>query len=635
MRQKIEALKMAMGHQDQDGVPGNLRKQLALAVRGIQWSYAIFWSTPVTQPGVLKWIDGYYNGDIKTRKTVQAGEVNEDQLGLHRTEQLKELYSSLLTGESEEDLQPQAKRPSASLSPEDLTDTEWYFLVCMSFVFDVGQGLPGKTLATNETVWLCNAHQAESRVFSRSLLAKSASIQTVVCFPYLGGVIELGVTELVTEDPNLIQQIKNSFLEVDHSVISKRPNYVSNDAKNDMNSVSQKPDHNALENDAYPVEINSPHDSSNGFVANKEAEDSLMVVDGIGETSQAQSWRFMDDNMSNGANNSLNSSDCISQNNANCEKLSSLSSGEKETKPCPLDHQENDQKKPHLLDHQRDDAQYQAVLSTLLKSSDQLTLGPHFRNMNKKSSFAGWKTDIQMPRFGTAQKLLKKVLLEVPRMHAGVIHKFSRENGKKNSLWRAEVDDIDRNRVISERRRREKINERFMHLASMLPTSSKADKISLLDETIEYMKELERRVQELEARSARRSNDTAEQTSDNCGTSKFNDIRGSLPNKRKAFDMDEMEPESCNGLLKRSSADSIVINMIDKEVSIKMSCLWSESLLLKIMEALTDLHMDCHTVQSSNIDGILSIAIESKSTGSKTVAVGTIREALQRVVWKS
>nr|AHY00341.1 JAF13 [Nicotiana tabacum] len=622
---------MAMGHQDQDGVPNNLRKQLALAVRGIQWSYAIFWSTPVTQPGVLEWSDGYYNGDIKTRKTVQVGEVNEDQLGLHRTEQLRELYSSLLTGEGEEDLQPQAKRPSAALSPEDLTDTEWYFLVCMSFVFNVGQGLPGKTSATNQTIWLCNAHQAESRVFSRSLLAKSASIQTVVCFPYLGGVIELGVTELVLEDPNLIQQIKNSF-EVDHSVISKRPNYNSNDAKDDMNVASRKLDHNVLESDAYPVEINnsSPHDSSNGFVANQEAEDSLMVVGVIGETSQAQSWKFVDDNMSNGVHNSLNSSDCISQ---NYEKLSPLSNGEKETKPCPIDRQEHNQNKLHLLDHQGDDAQYQAVISTLLKSSDQLTLGPHFRNINKKSSFAGWKNDTEAPRIGTAQKLLKKVLLEVPRMHGGVTHKFSRENRKKNGLWRPEVDDIDRSRVISERRRREKINERFMHLASMLPTGGKVDKISLLDETIEYMKELERRVQELEARSGKKTNDTAEQTSDNCGTSKFNDVNGSL--KRKACDMDEMEPESCNELLKGSSADGIVISMIDKEVSIKMRCLWSEGLLLKIMEALTDLQMDCHTVQSSKIDGILSIAIESKSNGLKTVSVGAIREVLQRVVWKS
>lgn len=279
----------------------------------------------------------------------------------------------------------------------------------------------------------------------------------------------------VIEDPNLIQQIKNYFLVVDHSIISKKPNYVSNDAKYDTNVVFQKPDHNALGSDAYPVENNysSPHDSSNGFVANQEAEDSLMVVDVIGETSQAQSWKFMDDNMSNEANNSFNSSDCISQNNANCEKLSPLSSGEKETKFRLLDRQENDQKKPHLLDHQRDDAQYQAVLSILLKSSDQLTLGPHFRNINKKSTFVGWKNDIQMPRLGTAQKLLKKVLLEVPRMHGGVVHQFSRENGKKNSLWRPEVDDIDRNCVISERRRREKINERFMHLASILPTGSK------------------------------------------------------------------------------------------------------------------------------------------------------------------
>lgn len=85
---------------------------------------------------VLEWGDGYYNGDIKTRKTVQATEMNPDQLGLQRSDQLRELYESLLQGETT----PQSKRPTAALSPEDLTDAEWYFLVCMSFVFNVGQG---------------------------------------------------------------------------------------------------------------------------------------------------------------------------------------------------------------------------------------------------------------------------------------------------------------------------------------------------------------------------------------------------------------------------------------------------------------------------------------------------------------
>lgn len=85
---------------------------------------------------MLEWGEGYYNGDIKTRKTIQAGELSVDQLGLQRSEQLRELYESLSAAESN----PQAKRPSAALSPEDLTDTEWYFLVCMSFVFNIGQG---------------------------------------------------------------------------------------------------------------------------------------------------------------------------------------------------------------------------------------------------------------------------------------------------------------------------------------------------------------------------------------------------------------------------------------------------------------------------------------------------------------
>ncbi|QHO07388.1 Transcription factor [Arachis hypogaea] len=73
----------------------NFKEQLALSVRSIQWSYAIFWSTSSTQPGVLSWGEGYYNGDIKTRKTSQGVELNSDQIGLQRSEQLRELYKSL------------------------------------------------------------------------------------------------------------------------------------------------------------------------------------------------------------------------------------------------------------------------------------------------------------------------------------------------------------------------------------------------------------------------------------------------------------------------------------------------------------------------------------------------------------
>ncbi|KAL4343623.1 hypothetical protein AHAS_Ahas11G0096900 [Arachis hypogaea] len=80
----------------------------------------LFESTSSTQPEVLSWGEGYYSGDIKTRKTSQGVELNSDQIGLQRSEQLRELYKSRKAVEAS----PQTKRRSAALSPEDLTDTE-------------------------------------------------------------------------------------------------------------------------------------------------------------------------------------------------------------------------------------------------------------------------------------------------------------------------------------------------------------------------------------------------------------------------------------------------------------------------------------------------------------------------------
>ncbi|KFK30627.1 hypothetical protein AALP_AA6G006500 [Arabis alpina] len=197
-----------------------LRKQLALAVRSVQWSYAIFWSSSPTQSGVLEWGEGSYNGDIKKRKKIYEAHC---KYGLQRSKQLRKLYLCMLEGDTSstthhddyDDGDDDGGRNSTTmmLSPDDLSDEEWYYLVSMSYVFSPSQCLPGRALATGETIWLCNAQYAETKLFSRSLLARSASIQTVVCFPLLGGVIELGVTELISEDPNVLQHIKSCLLE--------------------------------------------------------------------------------------------------------------------------------------------------------------------------------------------------------------------------------------------------------------------------------------------------------------------------------------------------------------------------------------------------------------------------------------
>jgi hypothetical protein len=87
---------------------------------------------------VLTWTDGFYNGEVKTRKISSSVELTADQLVMQRSEQLRELYEALLSGEC--DRRPAPVRPVSSLSPEDLGDTEWYYVVCMTYTFRPGQG---------------------------------------------------------------------------------------------------------------------------------------------------------------------------------------------------------------------------------------------------------------------------------------------------------------------------------------------------------------------------------------------------------------------------------------------------------------------------------------------------------------
>ncbi|KAL1569080.1 endoglucanase 3, variant 2 [Salvia divinorum] len=671
-----------MATADQKGVPDNLGKQLALAVRSTQWSYAIFWSFSAKKSGALGWSEGFYNGDIKTRKTVQAVELNLDPLGLQRTDQLRELFESLSLGESS----PQPKRPTAALSPEDLTDTEWYFLVCMSFVFNVGQGLPGRSYAENETIWLHNAHLADTKLFSRSLLAK-ASVElsefdimsvldiwicplagywecfltaccfsfvrliimagywicvtvtrTVVCFPHLGGVVELGTTELVLEDRSLIQHIKTSFLESSSDAVINP----SQDLVYQVLNQSNIPENNLDE-----VEVYSPNTSSDEFADNVLIGGSSLADGADGVPSQLQSWQYKDTAVSNGTNNATSSSDCVSQTHGNQEVEVQEFDGKKaSTANCvPISEESNRQMSPSFNGGGGGDVHYHSVLSSLLKSSHQLILGP-YRNGKKVSSFISWKDRKSTPWLSqstSAQRLLKQVLFRVARMHENAkIEASKNKDICVDHSGQQEGEEVDRNHVLSERKRREKISERFTILGSLVPSGGKVDKVSVLDHTIEYLRELERKVQDLEAykeaseresTTQSKAHDAMERTSDNYGNSKLGSIPKLLGNKRRASDVEKTASEN-KRTRSSSSTDSITISITDKDVLIEMRCSWRQCVLIQVMEALTQLNLDSQSVQSSNTDGILSLSINAKSKGVKGASAGAIKQALQRIIRK-
>lgn len=63
-------------------------------------------------------------------------EVSAEEASSQRSQHLKDLYESLSAGETN---QP-TKRPCAALSPEDLTESEWFYLMSLSFSFPSGVG---------------------------------------------------------------------------------------------------------------------------------------------------------------------------------------------------------------------------------------------------------------------------------------------------------------------------------------------------------------------------------------------------------------------------------------------------------------------------------------------------------------
>lgn len=121
------------------------------------------------------------------------------------------------------------------------------------------------------------------------------------------------------------------------------------------------------------------------------------------------------------------------------------------------------------------------------------------------------------------------------------------------------------------------------------------DKVSILDDTIEYVQELERKVKELESCRAK-----LEANYDNSKTSRAK--------KRKSRDIYESEAE----FERFATADNINVSINEKDVQIEIKCPWREGMLLEIMDAISNLHLYSHTVQSSTNRGILSLTIKSE-----------------------
>ncbi|KAG6483886.1 hypothetical protein ZIOFF_060672 [Zingiber officinale] len=645
---------------EEDSREQHLRKQLAAAVRKIGWSYAIYWSISSHQPGVLAWTDGFYNGEIKTRKTTQPTELNSDHIGLQRSEELRELYESLSAGDSN----LHNRRPCASLSPEDLTDTEWYYLVCMSFTFTIGQGfgfdflllfrLPGKAFANDQLTFGYSFSFDMLLLFSLLCLSfdaiQSASIQTVLCIPFMDGVLEFGTTELVLEDPAFATQTTNVFWELPVPVCSEQSISTPEMAEmaatdqviqnqnlgDDLDNSMVLEDENLVIESSNPLEIHPVHFpfALQSYATTKDEAEKLHfdICEELNISSPGDG--------SNECFRTQQLEDLLELNGLNCLH-GSLNSNEQESLSI-VDAQQ-------LLSSTNkvqvgNDIHYVRTLTRILCNSKQVKSMPCFSKVSHKSSFIVWSRGLSSakPFNGTPQKLLKKIIIDGEWLLNGSILNCQEQNGLPGNLLKKGQPRTTS--VLSERRRREKLNEKFVLLQSLVPSISKVDKASILGDTIDYLKDLEKRVQELE--SCRKSSedldtedrskhpdDVAERTSDNYGNKEITIVgRKRSAHKRKA-DLLEAEGEH-HWVLSKEGPIDVNVTFNKKEVAVVMHCPWRECLLLEIVESIGNFHLDPVSMQSSIVEGALALTIKCKLRSTSEASPGMIKRALQRVIGK-
>lgn len=170
---------------------------LVEAPGGAGWSFAIFWQISLSKSGnlVLVWGDGH----LREPELEALGSLDDDAKQKMRKRVLQNLH--LFYGGSEDE----NYAPHLNF----VTDAEMFFLASMYFVFQNGEGGPGRALLDRKHVW--DAPMSSMDYCVRAFLARAAGFQTVVVVPFESGVLELGSVNLIPESLEELSMIRSVF----------------------------------------------------------------------------------------------------------------------------------------------------------------------------------------------------------------------------------------------------------------------------------------------------------------------------------------------------------------------------------------------------------------------------------------
>ncbi|KAL1353973.1 hypothetical protein AAHE18_05G008300 [Arachis hypogaea] len=573
-----------------------LQQRLQALIEGAResWTYAIFWQSSYDYPSsastaVLGWGDGYYKGDedkgkAKSTKTTTPAEQD------HRKKVLREL-NSLISGS--------AAAPSDDVE-EEVTDTEWFFLVSMTQSFVSGTGLPGQAFYHSSPVWLTGPDRLAGSSCERARQGQVFGLQTLVCIPSSNGVVELGSTEMIFQNPDLMNKVRILF-NFNSNSIDVGSSWPLTGSTTTTAADQETPSSVHLPNNNNNTHAGGASQSQNRSFFSRELNFSEFGFDGSNAVKTG-----------NGQHHSLKpeSGEILSFGESKRSSYgggggggggggnANFFSGQSQFVAAAEDNNGKKRKSPNSRGSNNDDG----VLS--------FTSGVILPPSNMKSSGGGGDSD--------HSDLEASVVKENESSRVVEPEKRPRKRGRKPANGREEP----LNHVEAERQRREKLNQRFYALRAVVPNVSKMDKASLLGDAISYITELKSKLQTLE--------------SDKDGLEKqLDSLKKDLDNVKK--EASSAPPPLPDKELRMSSNNlvgggklidlDIDVKIIGWDAMIRIQCSKKNHPAARLMAALMELDLDVHHASVSVVNDLM-IQQATVKMGSRFYTQEQLRSAL-------
>lgn len=505
----------------------------------------------------------------------------------HRKKVLREL-NSLISG--------------SQVSPDDavdeeVTDTEWFFLVSMTQSFVNGHGLPGQAFYSSAPVWVAAPERLAIANCDRARQALGFGLQTIVCIPSPNGVVELGSTEVIPQSLDLMNKVTVLFNFNGGVDMTSLPMAVG----------PSEPDPSALwltDPSSSGVEIKEPAEIGPPIPSNSHNSKQI-AFDNPSSSTLTENPRNTDDSHNHLTNQTLQHQQVQKHgffnkelNFSNEGTSSRNGNGIGNSHLCKPESGE-------ILNFGESKRSSSNLNGTLFSGHSQF--GVEDSNKAKRYPNSKGNNEDGMLSFSTVKSsagggdsdhsdLEASVVRETDSSRVVETEKRPKKRGRKPANGREEP----LNHVEAERQRREKLNQRFYALRAVVPNVSKMDKASLLGDAISYINELKLKLQNTDSEKDELLNQVEALKKELSSK----EPRSSAPNHA------EQEPK----ISKMVDLD-IDVKIIGWDAMIRIQCSKKNHPAARLMAALKELDLEVHHASVSVVNDLMIQQATVKMSG--------------------